>query len=134
MFPQFKIAAMKTKTITEFNQEIEDRIETQIIVDTYDESESAMGWYYYLQDTITFPFKVKCIKSVSTSPLLLDEAVEVVGMDEAENCEHDMLVKIKWSGRIICVPLKQLEDIDVDDKTKQALNDWTYFLAQGYCF
>lgn len=33
---------MKTKT-KKFNQEIEDRIEMQIIVDTYDESEAAMG-------------------------------------------------------------------------------------------
>ena len=40
---------MKRKT-TKFNQEIEDRIEMQITVDTYDESEAAMGWYCYLQD------------------------------------------------------------------------------------
>ncbi len=40
---------MKAKAI-EFNQEIENRIEMQIIVDTYDESEAAMGWYCYLQD------------------------------------------------------------------------------------
>ena len=69
---------MKTKTITEFNKEIEDRIEMQIIVDAYDESGSAMGWYYYLQDTITFPFKVKCIKSVSTSPLLLERVFKFI--------------------------------------------------------
>ena len=52
---------MKTKT-KKFNQEIEDRIEMQIIVDTYDESEAAMSWHCYLQDTITFPFKAKASK------------------------------------------------------------------------
>jgi hypothetical protein len=124
---------MKKKTI-KFNQEIEDRIETQIIVDTYDESEAAMGWHCYLQDTITFPFNAKCIKKVSTSPLLLSEDVEVIAMDEAENCEHEMLVEVKWRGESICVPLEQLDGVGVDDKTKQALNDWAYWVDQGYSF
>ncbi len=28
----------------------EDRIAFEIVVDAYDETERAMGWYYYLQD------------------------------------------------------------------------------------
>ncbi len=126
-----KIRSVKTK---KFNQEIEDRIEMQITVDTYDESEAAMGWHCYLQDTMTFPFKAKCIKKVSTSPLSLNETIEVVGMDEAENCEHDMLVEVKWRGGMICVPLEQIEGIDVDKNTKQAIGDWLYWIEQGYCF
>jgi hypothetical protein len=93
-----------------------------------------MGWYCYLQDTITFPFKVKCIKKVSTSPLLPNEVVEVTSMDEAENCEHDMLVQVKWRGDVICIPLEQLEGIDVDENTKQAISDWIYWIEQGYHF
>lgn len=124
---------MKAKAI-EFNQEIENRIEMQIIVDTYDESEAAMGWYCYLQDSMVFPFAAKCIKLVSASPLLLDETVEVIAMDEAENCEHEMLVEVKWRGEMICVPLEQLDAIDIDDKTNQAISDWVYWVAQGYCF
>lgn len=34
----------------------ENRIDYEIVVDAYDESERAMGWYYYLQDKIIFPF------------------------------------------------------------------------------
>jgi hypothetical protein len=33
----------------EFNREIENRIEMEIVVDAYDESERAMGWYYFLR-------------------------------------------------------------------------------------
>ncbi len=83
---------------------------------------------------MVFPFAAKCIKLVSASPLLLDETVEVIAMDEAENCEHEMLVEVKWRGEMICVPLEQLDGIDVDDKTNQAISDWVYWVAQGYCF
>jgi hypothetical protein len=40
----------------EFNREIENRIEMEIVVDAYNESERAMGWYYYLQDNLAMPF------------------------------------------------------------------------------
>ena len=118
----------------EHDEEIEERIEMKIIVDAYGEQERAMGWYYYMADNLTFPFKAKCIKVVSTSPLSVDEVVEVLGMDDAENCENDMFVKIKWRSKEFCAPIKQLEGINVDDETWQVLNDWSYWIAQGYCF
>ena len=122
------------KTIdAECNQEIEDRIDMEIVVDACDESERAMGWFYYLQDNMTFPFKAKCVKLVSISPLLLNEIVEVGGMD-SEHCESDMFAEIKWKGRALCVPLKQLDGIEVDDKTRQALTDWAYWISHGYHF
>jgi hypothetical protein len=37
----------------------EERIIMEVIVDCYDEQEQAMGWYYYLNDRIDFPFKAK---------------------------------------------------------------------------
>ncbi len=37
----------------------EHRIDYEIVVDAYTEDEIAMGWYYYLQDKITFPFLAK---------------------------------------------------------------------------
>ncbi|WP_080502838.1 calcium-binding protein [Neochlamydia sp. EPS4] len=91
----------------------------EIIVDAYNESERAMGWYYYLQDTMTIPFKAKCIQSVSTSPLKIDEIIEIIGMNDEENCEYDMFVQVKWKDKeTLGVPLKQLKGINVDDKTK----------------
>jgi hypothetical protein len=35
----------------------EERILMKIIVDAYGPEEQAMGWYCYLEDKITFPFK-----------------------------------------------------------------------------
>jgi hypothetical protein len=38
-------------------------------VDAYGPEEQAMGWYYYLENKIHFPFQAKCIASKVTSPL-----------------------------------------------------------------
>jgi hypothetical protein len=39
----------------------EHRIDMEVVVDAYNEQERAMGWYYYLQDKLAFPFQGKCI-------------------------------------------------------------------------
>lgn len=112
------------KKSKEFNREIESRIEMEIVVDAHDESERAMGWYCYLQDNLGIPFKAECIQLVSTSPLKIGEIIEVVAMDNEENCRYDIFVKIKWKKKeTLCVPLKQLKGMNVDDATEQALND-----------
>ncbi len=37
----------------------EERIENQIIVDAYGPEEQALGWYYYLEDQLPFPFQAR---------------------------------------------------------------------------
>jgi hypothetical protein len=48
------------------NKERERRIDMEIVVDAYNEVERAMGWYYYLQGGLKFPFKVRCIRKRAT--------------------------------------------------------------------
>jgi hypothetical protein len=38
----------------------EQRISMEAIVDAYDSSERAMGWYYYLDGKMKVPFKACC--------------------------------------------------------------------------
>jgi len=33
----------------------------------------------------------------------------------------------------MAIPLSQLEVIDPDESTKEAIGDWHYWLSQGYC-
>jgi hypothetical protein len=112
----------------------EERIHMEIIVDAYGPEEQAMGWYNYLDDTLQFPFKARCIVRRTTSPLELDEKVEVVGMAPDEECEHDMFVLIRWKRRQLAVPLMQLEGLQVDEETQQAIEDWHYWVNRGYAF
>lgn len=112
----------------------EERIHEEIIVDAYGPEEQAMGWYYYLEDKIHFPLPAKCIASRATSPLRKGESVEVRSMAPEDTCSGDMLVQIRWQGRTMAVPLSQLTAIDPDESTREAINDWHYWVAQGHCF
>ena len=44
-----------------------------------------MGWYYYLEGKIRFPFQAKCIVAKVVSPLLKGETVEVRGIQPIAN-------------------------------------------------
>ena len=109
----------------------EDRIENEAIVDAGPE-EQAMGWYYYLEGKIRFPFRARCVAANAVSPLRKGETVEVLRMAVEDACEHDMLVHIRWQARKMAVPLSQLVAIDADESTAEAIGDWHYWVAQGY--
>jgi len=110
----------------------EDRIYNEAIVDARRE-EQAMSWYYYLEGKITFPFRAKCVVTKAVSPLRKGDTVEVLRMAVEDACEHDMLVQIRWQGRKMAVPLSQLEALNPDESTQEAIGDWLYWVAQGYC-
>jgi hypothetical protein len=114
------------------DEEREQRITMEIVVDAYTPEEQAMGWYYSLEDRLHFPFVVKCIAERSISPLRVGDEVDVVGMAPEEECEHEMFVLIPWERRTLAVPLAQLQGIAVDEQTRQAIQDWQYWVAQGY--
>ena len=114
------------------DEEREERIAMEIIVDSYDAEEQAMGWYYYLEGKLQFPFTARCIARFAISPLELGEKVEVVGMAPVEEIRHDMFVLIRWKSHQLGVPLVQLEGIGVDEETQQAIEDWHYWVDQGY--
>ncbi len=45
----------------------ESRIENEAIVDAYGPEEQALGWYYYLENKIRFPFQAQCIRAGLTT-------------------------------------------------------------------
>ena len=114
------------------DEEREQRIHMEIIVDAYGPEEQAMGWYNYLADTLQFPFSARCVGRREISPLEPGEEVEVVDMASDEECMHEMFVLIRWNQRQLAVPLMQLEGIQVDEETQQAIEDWHYWVKQGY--
>ena len=113
----------------------EQRIEMEIVVDAYDEVERSLGWYYYLEEHLQFPFVTTCISKRSISPLQVKDEVEVIRMAEEDECEHEMFVVIRWGKEGLAVPLSQLKPgRHVDSETKQAVEDWHYWVKQGYRF
>ena len=114
------------------DDEREEHINNEIIVDAYGPEEQALSWYYYLEEHLQFPFSAKCVARRSISPLKVGEKVEVVGMPSEEDCEHDTFVLIRRKSDKFGVPLIQLEGVDVDEDTKKAIEDWHYWVNQGY--
>ena len=112
----------------------EERIRNEAVVDAYGTEEQAMGWYYYLENKLRFPFQAKCIASKVVSPLRKGETVEVQRMAPEDSCFNDMLVLIRWQGRNMAVPLSQLTATDADESTIEVIGDWHYWVAQGYRF
>jgi len=116
------------------NVERENRIEMEIIVDAYGPEEQAMGWYCYLEEKLHFPFPAKCIAERTISPLRKGDEVEVLNMAPEKECQHEMFVEIRWERRRpLAIPLSQLRPIaEADEDTREAIEDWHYWLAQGY--
>jgi hypothetical protein len=114
------------------DQARERRIEQEIVVDAYDPHEQAMGWYHHLQDAIGFPFMALCSGVRAISPLQVGDEVEVVGMAPVEECGHEMFVLIRWEHGTLGIPLSQLDVTAGDARTREAVQDWRYWVGQGY--
>ena len=114
----------------------EERIHMEIVVDAYGPEEQAMGWYYYLDDTLQFPFPARCTAERAISPLRAGDEVEVLGMAPEDECQHEMFVMIRWDRpEGLGVPLSQLQAIHAEDKeTPEAVEDWLYWVGRGYEF
>ena len=116
--------------MTERDEEREERISMRIIVDAYTVEKQAYGWHAYLDDLMDFPFEAQCMTKRDESPLKKGETVRVVGMSSTEPTLRQQYVTVEWMDRELGVPLKQLESLDVDDETKQAIEDWYYWLER----
>src|SRR6266478_1969887 len=115
------------KQNTKRDEAREDRIHMEIIADANGPEEQAMGWYYYLQDQLKFPFTAECVAKRSISPLHVKDKVDVIDMPGEDECEHEMFVAVRWNKESLAVPLSQLKPTGAtDDQTKQAVDDWHF--------
>ena len=62
------------------------------------------------------------------------DEVKVISMPPEEECEREMFVMIRWERASLAVPLSQLEVIHADDQTREAVEDWHYWVSMGYQF
>jgi len=117
------------------NKDREERIGMEIIVDAYGPEEQSMGWYYYLEEMLQFPFTAICSAKRAISPLQIKDEVDVLGMAPEDECKNEMLVTIRWERDGLAVPLSQLIPIkSTNGQTKEAVEDWHYWVQMGYEF
>ena len=115
--------------------EREQRIMMEIVVDAHDAEEQSMGWYYYLEDQLRFPFAATCVTKRATSPLHVNEQVEIIGLPGEGECGQEMVVTIRRERGELAVPLAQLQPTAAaDERTRRAVADWHYWVQMGYEF
>lgn len=121
-------------SVVEPDETREERIDMEIVVDAYTEEERAMGWYYYLEDRLNCPFKAKWVNQSRPE----GQEVEVLEMSSEDDCDREMLVEVRYrEGEledIFSARLCEIEPIDVDLETTEAIEDWRYWVARGYEF
>jgi len=81
----------------------DERITLEIIVDANGPEEQAMGWYYYLEDKLHFPFLAQCIAHRAISPLRKGDEIEILSMAPESECQHEMFVETRWDRRTLAV-------------------------------
>lgn len=113
------------------DEERDERIKNEVIVDAYTPWEQSLGWYYYLEDKMRFPFQARCIEARTVSPLRVGETVRVVGMPDEADCRSEMFVLVECLDREFGVPLTQLDGVDVDRDTREAVADWHHWYGDG---
>ncbi len=91
-----------------------------------------MGWYYYLEGKLRFPFTASCIKRRATSPFKIGESLTVTGLAPEDDCMSEIIVITEYHGRALGIPLAQLRPHKVHAATKEAIEDWHYWVAMGY--
>ena len=112
-----------------------DRIEDEIIVDCYDEYEMAMGWFYYLDDNLNFPFKASIVGDIRIGSLQEGDSVtvtEFINSDENDVSVYNFVatVGIEKDEHIYDIPLVNLKSVDCDNDTFNAIEDWRYWCEE----
>lgn len=120
----------------------EERITMEIVVDAYTSEEQVLGWYYYLEKTLQFPFTAIYMVKRRGFPTKEEKPVKVVGMASEEECENEMFVEVEWDGDVLPILLEELTFKSGDGalseemaaKTQESIEDWHYWVNRGYTF
>jgi len=86
-------------------------------VDANGPEEQVVGWYYYVDDKIRFPFSGQVHRSQNRFAAQEGGNRRSPAHGTEDACSGDMLVLICWHDRTMAVPLSQLVAIDPDEST-----------------
>lgn len=105
---------------------IQYRITYEIIVDCYDDHEVKMGWYYYMEEKLGFPFHAT-VDIKKRGGKKETKKVEVLELTSDEEFGDDMMVGVAFDEYVHSVPLLSLRDIEADEETLEAVGDWRFW-------
>lgn len=113
------------------NEEMQYRIDYEIIVDAYDDYEQSMGWFYLFEETLEFPFTATALlkKRDGTTE---SKSVNVVGLDSKEEGfrDNDFNLVMEQGAYIRPIAYSALSDIRASEATLQAFQIWDFHWHQ----
>jgi len=110
------------------SKEMQEIIDDEILVDCYDDDEVNMGWFYYMEGHLEFPFKARLdVKKRDGSTQL--KSVEVLKLaSTAQNFAGEAFyVEVSYSEDIIETGLSKLCNIQASDETLEAIQIWKFW-------
>lgn len=108
-------------------QQIQERIDYEIIVDCYDEDEANYGWEIFMLENINYPFEAEYQVKFANGKREW-QTVKVVG--EAIKGDYqggDWYVEIEVNGMLTMANLNSLRKIQADEETDETLQIWNYY-------
>ena len=108
-------------------EEMQDIIDDEITVDCYGIEEANTGWYYFMSESMEFPFMAKA-KIKKRNGITEERTVEVTGnaTNEDRFGGEEFYVNVDYEGILIKVEIRDLEPIDASENTLRALAVWRY--------
>jgi hypothetical protein len=73
-------------------------------------------------------------KNAGSWPLKISQTLTVVAIADEDECLREMFVEIEYEDDTLSVPLSQIAVISENSDTRQAVEDWHYWIAKGYRF
>lgn len=110
-------------------KEMQHKIDYEIIVDCYDETEVAMGWLVYLEDHIAFPFTATA-QLKKTDGTTVQKKVKVVGLADHEEgiTGKDFNLEIEAGEYISTIAFSKLSRIKASAETLETFAIWKYWI------
>ncbi|MEL7120102.1 MAG: calcium-binding protein, partial [Bacteroidota bacterium] len=118
------------------SEEIRHKIDYEIIVDCYDDYEVNMGWYYFFEEALEFPFeaeinlKTRNGKTNLTKVDVLGIATEEGNFDEIN--EISLEVSPKGSETTLDVVLSKLKNLKANQSVIEAFEIWNFWKSGKY--
>lgn len=114
-------------------EEIQEIIGSEIVVDANDDDEVFMGWYYFMAESLEFPFQaIATIKKRNGT--IEERTVEVV--EDATNGDRfkcqAYYVNVDYEGVLMKVEIADLKPIKASAETLKAITVWKYWKEKDY--
>ena len=111
-------------------EEIQHKIDYEIVVDCYDDYEVAVGWITTMNDDIEFPFTATAALKKKDG-LVEYKTVQIVGLTSDEDDFHgnDFYLSMEEGEYIFPIAYSQLTNIVASEQTLELFQCWNHWIT-----